>query len=356
MKRTPKIKIFLTFDHELPLGGVRTTWDDVLFQPTQTLFDVADELGVKITLFTDVLCAIKFKEWDHAGYYLPYVEQIKSAVTKGHDVQLHLHPHWLTSTFSGNKFSPSDDYSLTDFVVEKNGYDINRIIKDGVDFLNDTLKPSFLNYSCNAFRAGGYNLGDELSRSVILTALYKHGIRYDSSIAKGYYFNSKISEVDYRHVPSKCNWFLSLDGQLNKESNNTILEIPIASIPKSPFEIPTFLKMKKFAHRAPLSRGYQIHDGKPGNLNNKIKVFMSSRMLGFDNYTYQFDYLLKILDHNIRKYHNQDIVMLSAVGHPKTMGDYAWDMMRHFVINARKKYPEIEFSTFTNLSRPNVTG
>lgn len=351
MKKHPKLTLFLTFDHELPLGGVKTSWDDALFEPTNELFKVASELDVPITLFTDVLCGIRFREWDEEGFYKPYVAQLIKAVTAGHDVQLHLHPHWLTSGFEGKRFIPSNDYSLSDFMENRDGNDVDSIISKGIEFLNENIKPSYPAYHCNAFRAGGYNLGDSHSRSSILRSLYNNGILYDSSIAKGYYFSSGISVVDYSRTPGKANWHLSADGDISKDSGSGILEIPIASIPKSVFEVPTLFKMKKYAYRAPLGRGYQIHEGKPGNLKNKLRSFISTRMLGFDNYTYEPEYLIRILDYNVRKYKNEENVMLSIVGHPKTMGNYAWDMMRYFVKTVRTKYPDAVFTTFTQLDK-----
>ncbi len=345
MKKHPKLFLFLTFDHELPLGGVKTSWDDALFTPTRELFAVAEELNVPVTLFTDVLCGIRFREWDHEGFYIPYKDQLQKAVELGHDVQLHLHPHWLTSGFEGKRFIPSDDYSLADFSINKEGHTIDSIVKDGIGFLNETLKPVASGYKCIAFRAGGYNLGDKTSMPLIIKALYDSGIRYDSSIAKGYYFSSGLSVVDYRNTPAKANWHLLQDGSGGEGYG--ILEIPIASIPKSVFEVPTLFKMKKYAYRAPLGRGYQIHEGKPGSFSNKLRAFMSTRMLGFDNYTYDPEYLIKILDYNVKKYRNEETVMLSIVGHPKTMGNYAWDMMRYFVNTVREKYPDAEFTTFT---------
>ena len=61
-----KIYLNLSFDHELSLGGVRTTYDKNLFTPTRDILDVADSLGVPVTLFTDVLCGMRFREWDRA--------------------------------------------------------------------------------------------------------------------------------------------------------------------------------------------------------------------------------------------------------------------------------------------------
>jgi len=344
-----KLKIFLTFDHELPLGGITTNYYEALFEPTHKLFKLADSLSVPITLFTDVLCGLKFKEWDYNGFYIPYIDQLKSAVRGGHDVQLHLHPHWFTSRFENNKFYPSGDFSLSDFADGKQGLSIEDIVKTGIDFLNNHLKVEFPEYKCVAFRAGGYNLGQGAITGKILNALANQGIKFDSSISKGYYFKSAISEVNFSKMPVEPNWFLDHEGYLNRIADEGVFEIPIASIPKSPFETPTMFKIKKYANRAPKNRGFQIHEGKPAGYAHKFRQLFSSRMLGFDNYTLSHDYLMKILDYNIKKYKKYNEVLLSVSGHPKSMGPYSFEMMSVFVDRVRQKYPFAEFAKFTDL-------
>jgi hypothetical protein len=345
-----KLKLFLTFDHELPLGGVKSNWNDALFEPTKKLFDISKRLGVPIILFTDVLCALRFKQWDNNGFYKPYIAQLKDAVKRKHDVQLHLHPHWLTSGYDNLKFLPSNDFSLSDFSNKESEYTIESIVKDGITFLDENLKPEFSEYKCLAFRAGGYNLGIPSDTGRIIRSLHNHGIIYDSSISKGYYFKSGISKVDFRGMPREPNWYLDLNGNLSVAKDAGILEIPIASIPKSPFELPTMFKLKKYAYRAPQNRGYQIHEGKPAGYAHKFRQLFSSRMLGFDNYTYSHEYMMRILDYNVQKYRKYDEVLLSVSGHPKSMGEYSFELMQRFVENVRRKYPEAEFLTFTELA------
>jgi hypothetical protein len=344
-----KLKLFLTFDHELPLGGVRTSWNDALFEPTNKLYQLANELDVPVVLFTDVLCGLRFKEWDLNNFYLPYIAQLHNALKLGNDVQLHLHPHWLTSRFEENRFFPSGDFSLSNFADGNRNHSIGDIVKMGVDFLQDNLKPSYPDYKCIAFRAGGYNLGEGVSSGLIIEALRKNGIKFDSSISKGYYFKSAISEVNFSNMPEIPNWYLNEEGILGKPESNGILEIPIASIPKSPFEVPTMFKMKKMANRAPANNGFQIHEGKPAGYAHKFRQLFSSRMLGFDNYTLSHEYLMKILDYNVRKYRNYDEVLLSVSGHPKSMGAYSFEMMKVFVNSVREKYPDTEFLKFSDL-------
>ena len=87
-----KIRLLLTFDHELPLGSLKSSYRKALFDPTERLFESAQRNDFPITLYTDVLCALRYKDWDKQGFYQPYVNQLQKTVSLGHDVQLHLHP------------------------------------------------------------------------------------------------------------------------------------------------------------------------------------------------------------------------------------------------------------------------
>ncbi len=348
------LQIILSFDHELPLGGVKESWDKSLFEPTEKLFDLSEKVEVPIVLFTDVLSAKMFEKWDYTGYFMPYISQIKEAIRKNHDVQLHLHPHWLTSDYSDKKFIPSDDFSLDNFINEKGDLGVENLVKFGVGFLNETLKKVSKDYNCIAFRAGGYNLGSRANRSKILKALYENGIKFDSSISKGYIYISGISTVNYCGMPIQPNWFIDFSGDLKKSGNYGIYEIPIASIPKSVFEIPTKFKVKKYAHRAPENRGFLIHDRKPIGLFPKFKQMFSSRMLTFDNYTYSHEYLMKVLNFNINKHRSFKNQIFSVIGHPKSMGDYSFELMERFIDNVRKKYPEARFTTFSQIEKENL--
>jgi hypothetical protein len=346
-----KIRILLSFDHELPLGSLRTNYARALFDPTQKLFDLSSQLGVPVTLFTDVLCAKRYREWDKENFYDPYLRQIQNAVALGHDVQLHLHPHWLTSRFENGRVLPSADYSLADFIQHPE-FPVSRIVKMGTDFLRDECRKSDPAFEVLAFRAGGYNI--EPASAEIFTALAENGIRYDSSVVPGYYFVSALSLIDFRKLPALPGWHIGHNGDFRKGAGSGLFEIPIASIPKTPFEIPTRFKLKKYAHRAPENHGSMLHEGKPGTRMERLRMLFSSRMLTFDNHTLSADYLMRILDYNVRKYAGSGILNLATCSHPKTMGDYSFRLMEEFIGKARLRYPDIEFTTFTGLHRQNA--
>jgi hypothetical protein len=310
--------------------------------------NTAGRLGVKVTFFTDILCACRYREWDYAQFYAPYVQQLHHALRQGHDVQLHIHPHWLTTRYAGNTFHPSADFALADFRDNATFGGISGIVRLSVERLTEICLAADASYRCIAYRAGGYNIRPATEQ--IFDALYRAGIRYDSSMARGYYFKSSLSEVDFRRLPSAANWIIDPSNLRAARSGDGILEIPIATIPKTPFEIPTRFKQKRYAHRAVEAHGRMIHREEAGiDLTSKIRMLLADRMLSFDNHTLSPDYLLRIVRHHISRYKASGEVMLSLISHPKSMGEYSFELMEQFITAVRTSYPDVEFATFTGL-------
>jgi hypothetical protein len=343
-----KIRVYLTFDYELPLGGVKKNYKHSLFDPTNRLFDLAKKIDFPITLFADILSYQKFKEWDVPEYYKEFEEQMQTALINNHDVQLHLHPHWIDTKFKKNTFIPDSKFALSDFINKKSPNDVEGIVKNGYDLLDALCKKTDKNHKIIAYRAGGYNLYPQTQR--ILKALYNNGIKVDSSISRGYFFKSDFSLIDYRKTPNKPNWYLDFKEDFSKESSQGIYEVPIASKPKSIFEKPTKFKLKKLQYRAVENRGKMMHISENVQFVDKIKQALSSRMLTVDNHTYSHEYLMDILNYNIQKYKNFETIDLSLIAHPKSMGDYSFELLEEFVKGARAKYKnQIEFTTFKSV-------
>jgi hypothetical protein len=343
-----KIKILLTYDHELPLGKLRTSFDKALFSPTEKILALSAKKNVPVTLFTDILCAEQYRKWDNVNFYQPYVNQLQATIAAGSDVQLHLHPHWLTSNNSNGIVTPSADYSLAHFANHPI-HDIESIIKNASLQLNEICTPALQNYRVVAYRAGGFNI--EPASNKIFSSLIKNGILYDSSIPFFFYFASSLSLVDFRKLPDLPNWYIDTSGNFRVAGLEGLLEIPVAAIPKTPFEIPTRFKLKKYQSRAPENHGSMLHEGKPAGLIQRMHMLFSSRILTFDNHTLSPAYLMRILDYNVNRFKNHEIITLATCSHPKTMGNYSFYLMESFIDMARAKYPDIEFTTFSLLTK-----
>ena len=333
------INLFLTFDYELPLGGWIVTPEEALIEPTNKILQICENLNLSVTFFVDVLSFIKFREIENNNFEKSIRQQLSEIVAKGHDIQLHLHPHWLTSYLDNETYNPSKDYKLSDF----NESEISDMVIKGIEYLNEIAKPINPDYKCLAFRAGGYNLENS---PLIFKILEKNDIIIDSSICHGYCFVSDVSTIDYRDVPNVPNWFFA-NGDYNKASKSGIYEIPIAGKKKSFYEIPTFVKTKIYRNRTPINRGKMIHSSSKSPVLEVFKKAVSSRMLSFDNYTYSSRFLMKILKYNLKKFEKQQEINLSIIAHPKSMDRYNFKLMENFVVSVRKLYGEdVEFNTF----------
>jgi len=346
-----KIKLLFTYDYELPLGGC-SSYPRGIFEPTDALIKLANSKRIKIVLFADICSAIVFKKWDYNGYYKPFAEQLQGALSFNHEVQLHIHPHWLNSHYKNGRYFPSDWKILSKFRNEKYPFDIAGIIESSAKELNELCSVS-RNYKCIAYRGGGYNLQPDTD--IILKNLYKNGIRYDSSVIKDYYYKSDIQEEDYRKMPHKANWTIPLDGPLNVSASEGIIEIPVASMPASPI-----FRLKRIYNKVKNRKQYVKlkydncgigHMGNKTDLSGRINaIIYSPFVLGFDNLSQDLGILDEIIKYQFKQYRNEEEITLCLNSHPKSLGTYHLDQMSKFIDLIQSKYKDtIEICGFEDL-------
>lgn len=339
--------LILTFDYELPLGGVKIDYRDALFEPTNQLLDWAETWNLSLVFFVDILCYVQCQKLQIDSFTTPFKKQVQEMIQRGHDVQLHIHPHWLNTKIHNNHFETDAPFSLSDYKDEE----IDHIISLAVKELTQLAQEIDPNYQCLAFRAGGYNFGPKME--LICRFLYQQGIRFDSSIAKGYYFKSDTSDVDYRNFRPMPNGFIPFS-KISTSSIHRLFEIPIASRPKSLFEIPTFIRAKWFAHRS-VNRGIMIHTINKLTFLEKLRKLFSSRMLTVDNHTFSHSYLYSILDYHIGKYQKYSDISCALIGHPKAMGTYSLELLTQLVQTIQKESQQnITITNFTQLYKQNI--
>lgn len=349
MKTQPKINILLSFDYELPLGGVSRSYDHSLFAPAKRLLRFANHHKVPLVFFADVLSDLRFSQKGITSFSDPFQMQLREAIDAGNDIQLHLHPHWLNTEVKQDRFIPGSPFMLGEYAENGQPEKIREIVDQGVDHLQSIARKSDSAYQCVAYRGGGYNL--EPGSREILSALIANDLKYDSTIVPGYVFYSQQNRVDYRKVPKKPNWFLHPGEDIRYPSEKGLWEIPVASAPKRFFEMPTAFKMKKYAHRAPELRGKMIHSSGKLNIKEKLPMLMAHRMLTVDNFTYSQNYLNGILDRYVSKYQNYDEISLALIGHPKSMGNYAFDLLEGFIRHVHEHYPaKARFTTLQQMA------
>lgn len=74
-------------------------------------------------------------------------------------------------------------------------------------------------------------------------------------------------------------------------------------------------------------------------------------VLSLDKEYLEYADLQSIVDYNVRKYSGEaNDLVLTAIGHPKSMGPYHRDLMKRFVDGMRQQYgDQISFVTYRDL-------
>jgi hypothetical protein len=219
------LKILFTLDYEIHGNGEGCPYE-LMVEPTRRMMDLFERYGAKLTIMADVAEILKFREYrDQFGrddyHYERIVAQLKEAIRRGHDVQLHLHCSYFNAQIKDGRWI--QDWSEYNFagLSEKR---LNEVVRIGKVFLEEQLRPVDPNYECCVFRAANWAV--EPSKDVV-RALVNNGFRIDTSVFK-YGCRKGIVTFDYANAFSNLQpWRVAEDDMCQKDDNGRLLEIPI---------------------------------------------------------------------------------------------------------------------------------
>jgi len=342
---TPVINIMVTADYELFLGRNFLSNDDVLFTPTQQMIEVCDELDVPITFFADICSVWAHQKFSLDDYISKFENQLIDANKKGHDVQLHLHPHWMYSNHKNNEWQVSTDRMyLYELGFGSGDDEAPALIKRGVEYLQALLKKHNPDYSCLAFRAAGLAL--QPGESDLIKALYNNGIKIDSSIAKGLKFKLDTVEVDYSRTPELANWFISPETGIEQPAKAGVMEIPIGTFRSDLLTRIGFLCRR--LRQVNLRRGAGISRSTRQTRWSNLKTMLAYNLRYiYTNPFFSFScdtkgYNLKMLISGFNDYVNQNRdqqqLFVSMINHPKLLFPPQLELLKSLISNLKSTY------------------
>ncbi len=226
--RTARIVVLPSLDYELFHGRNFLSDEETLFAPTQRILERAQQFGMPVTLFADVLCLQPYRESGLQLFVERFERQLCEAIREGHDVQLHIHPHWTRAIPS------SDGWMLREPVIRLADLDpaeARSVISSAATYLRELLSRADPSYECVAYRAGGLALQPD--ERALIGMLHDEGIRIDSSIAPGLRVASDVIDIDYSALPRGANWLISAENGLSRGGERSLFEIPIATFSMS---------------------------------------------------------------------------------------------------------------------------
>lgn len=220
--------ILLTLDYELFLGSKTGSVEKCLIIPMQELQIAADRYGVKFTIFSDATFLYMLNQYrskyDKASKdFKMIVNHLCQLDSMGHDVQLHIHPHWFYSSFNGEQWNlDNGHYKLCDLSFDE----ASRVFSESKKILDDVLGKKTI-----AFRAGGFST----QPTAMLKKMFEsNGIMIDTSVCPHTSYHSSHQDYDYINCPNDVFYHFG-DDICKADSTSSLVEVPLSMYKVSPF-------------------------------------------------------------------------------------------------------------------------
>ena len=324
------MNIYITLDYEIYFGEKHGTVDKCIIYPTSELIRIAEKHNVRFSFFVDCGFILKLNEFrkkfvELEKDYKAVTEQIKTLSDFGHDIQLHIHPHWEDSYFNGERWIIDiKRYKLTDFNETEIADIVYRYKKTLTDLTNKTIF---------AYRAGGWCMQPF---SKLKKVFKENNITLDSSVFRNGFYVSENYNYDFRDAPDK-DIFRFEDDPAKENSLGYFTELPISPIKNSPlfFWKLFFLGRKNPYLHKPLGDGRAMPA--PGQ-RKKLLTRFTNNTVSVDGYNaHLLNKTLKIL----QKKKSGNMVV---IGHPKALSRYSIQKLEEFI---EKNKAQHNFTTYT---------
>jgi hypothetical protein len=223
---SPDTTLIISQDYELFFHRSGTI-DKCLFEPCDALLRSARKIGYRITFYVDagMLCRMRSFAPRHKHLSTEFDRirtHLTSIVHAGHDIGLHIHPHWEdTQLVQGDWEFANTRYQLRDFSRGE--------AADIVTRYAETLR-EICGMNPASYRAGGFCIEPF---DVVGPWLKKAGIDVDSSVVPGAYLQDRDKGFDFRTAPAEDWWYFDRSPAIASQQGD-FLEIPITS-QKLPF-------------------------------------------------------------------------------------------------------------------------
>lgn len=298
-----------------------------MIRPTEHICRVLENLGVRGVFFVDAGYLAKLKELSGGvprlqADYQKVTEQLHQIHQRGHDVQLHVHPHWEDVRWDGKGWRmDTERYRIHSF-SELEIADIVQRYK--------VILETIINRKVFAYRAGGWCLQPFCK---IERALRASNIWLDSSVFCGGLAKSGSHYYDFRDAPADSSWRFTSDPTVI-DSDGSFVEVPISSIRMSApfFWRLAFSRLKRVSENQSFGDGISVRTGyrdkfksllfgatTPVSTDGEKSIFLMGALRKFQQRCMPEDYFV-------------------TIGHPKASTFKSLERMEEFVKTAQENH------------------
>jgi hypothetical protein len=217
------MNVVLSLDYEVFFGRGSGRVTETVLEPSDALARLAQRHGARLVFFVDACWLVRMREEARrvtalAADLYRVLRQLERFAAAGHELQLHLHPHWRDAHWAGDGWRLDlSRFRLHDFAPA----DIHDIVHEGATVLRSLAGRQ----PVTAFRAGGWSIQPF---PTLRPALRAAGILIDSTVFAGGLQTDGTQRYDFRRAPRRSFWRFEND-PLVPDPEGGFLEVPIAS-------------------------------------------------------------------------------------------------------------------------------
>ena len=318
------MKTLLTFDYEVFFGRRTGTVAKTVLEPTEAIVAIARRHGARCVFFVDAGFILRLREEMAReprlrGEHDALCRQVEALARDGHEIQLHVHPHWEDCRWDGDGWKMDvSRFALHAFAPREAA----ELVARYATVLRELAGPG----AAFAYRAGGWVI-QPFER--IREALRAAGVTIDSTVFAGGRSEGRVQPYDFRGAPAKSRWRFERD-PLVEDPRGAFLEVPIASRRLSPLFFWRFAAAKKLGgarHRAFGDGNAIAMEG--GDMVRKL-TRPSHSVVSLDGYKASF------LEAAARDYARRGMEDFVAIGHPKAATPYSLARLDEFLARGRE--------------------
>ncbi|MFT6985257.1 MAG: hypothetical protein ACJAT7_001065 [Psychromonas sp.] len=333
-----QVQLLLSLDYEIFFGNNSGSVESCIIHPTKKLLELLDRHNYKVSLFVDAGFLVKLKQQSLEfpilkNQYDAIKEQLKSLSSQGHDIQLHIHPHWEDSYYDGNGWVINTQrYRLHDFSPQE----IDEIVASYKQELEScSEQPIF------AFRAGGWCLQPF---ETIKQALQDNNIWLDSTVFSQGHSDDPTRWFDFNAMPNKAYWYFD-DDPLTIDQDGCFTELPISATKTSPLFFWKLALRKKFSSHlfTPFGDGHAMLANRSYYIERLTKTTYGPVMIDGSKagqLEKAFKEHLKLADKNS---------IFNVMGHPKSLSPYSLIKLERFIKEHHNELTSITYQDLKHL-------
>lgn len=344
------LKILLTFDYEIFFGKNYYSAEDILFEPTEKIVQILNENKIKGTFFADICSVFAHQKAKRFEYITRLEQQLLQLNEEGHDVQLHIHPHWLKSRIENGEWFFNDTYYRIHSFGFAGENSAHIIINNAHKYLESLLQRQDRDYKCVAFRAGGFCIQPY---EELFTALANEGIIIDSSVAMEQKLISNVHKYDFSGMAEELNWIWR-----NSSTGSSIIEIPIGAV-KNNLGLRILFPHAFSQMKSEAVKGTAIHEEYTAKLEKKralddlLSYSKKYKVLSLDSMHYI--HLMHGLNELYKRYDccNNDRYV-AILCHPKCIDNGKLQNMNQLIREIKNQKDKYQFMTMLQVYKTNI--